>query len=106
MDSLYVLPYGGITVLVVLLVIFELKEGRLGTNTVRACGYEFFASDGSRVRINKAFGSLYKVYTFDWCPVPTKQDRFGRYFTIRARSASEAEYIVDGLYQEGGMGAP
>lgn len=102
MDGLSVLAYGGIAVLVILLVVFEMKEGFFGRRTPRGGGYEYYTVDNSCVRIHKAFGSLYKVYVHTDCPVPTKQDRFGSYFPVRARSASEAEYIIDNLYRREG----
>lgn len=102
MDSLNSLGYGGIAVLIILLIIFELKEGRLGNRAPQSGGYEYYTPDKSRVQIHKAFGTLYKVYVYNNCPVPTKKDRFGCYFTVRARSASEAEYIVDDIYQSRG----
>lgn len=106
MDSLNVLGYGGIAVLIILLIIFELKEGRFGKRTPQSCGYEYYTPDNSRVKIHKAFGSLYKVYVYGNCPVATKRDRFGDYFAVRARSASEAEYLVDDIYQtEGANGS-
>lgn len=102
MDLLNILGYGGIAVLIILLIIFELKEGRFGKRTPQSSGYEYYTPDNSRVRIQKTFGTLYKVYVYSNCPVPTKRDRSGYYFTVRARSASEAEYIVDDIYQQGG----
>lgn len=102
MDSLNVLGYGGIAALIILLVIFELKEGRLGNRRPQGGGYEYYTPDNSRVRIHKTFGSLYKVYVYGNCPVATRRDRFGCYFTVRARSASEAEYLVDDIYQKEG----
>ena len=102
MDTLNILGYGGIAVLITLLIIFELKEGRFGRWKLRSGGYEYYTADNSYVRIYKAFGSLYKVYVYSDCPVPTKKDRFGSYFPVRARSASEIEYIVDDIYKRGG----
>lgn len=106
MDSLSSLGYGGIAALIILLVIFELKEGRLGNRRPQNGGYEYYTPDSNRVRIHKAFGSLYKVYVYGNCPVITRRDRFGCYFTVGARSASEAEYLVDDIYQnEGASGS-
>ena len=42
MDSLNIFGYGGIAVLIILLVIFELKEGRLGKRRAQSGGYEYF----------------------------------------------------------------
>lgn len=102
MDSLNILGYGGIAVLIILLVIFELKEGRLGKRRAQSGGYEYYTPDNNKVRIYKAFGSLYKIYVYGNCPVETKKDRFGCFFTVRARSASQAEYLVDDIYQNEG----
>ena len=99
MDSLNVLGYGGIAVLIILLVIFELKDGRFGQRAPQNRGYVYYTPDNKRVRIHKAFGSLYKVYVYDSSPVAIKGDRFGRYFTVRARDASEAEFLVDDIYR-------
>lgn len=98
MNILDILAYGGIAVLVILLVIFELKDRNTAScSTDKA--YEYYTADGSSVRIRHVFGSLYKIYTFGSCPVPTKHDRVGCYFTVRARSASDAENKVDNLYR-------
>lgn len=102
MDTLNVLGYGGIAVLIILLAIFEWKDGRFGKRTPHSEEYEYYTADNSFVRIHKVFGSLYKVYVYNDSPVPTKKDKFGSYFTVRARSESEAEYIIDGMYQRGG----
>ena len=103
MDVLNVLKYGGAAALIILLIVFELEEGYLGRRKNCSRGYEYYTADGSRVRIHKAFGSLYKIYVCSACSVPTKRDRFGSYFTVRARSASEAEYIVDETYLREGI---
>lgn len=102
-DTLNVLAYGGIAVLVILLIIFEIKEGRIGrSHTPQSRGYEYYTESGETLRVRHVFGSLYKAYVFGYCPVATKKDRFGVYFTVRARSASEAEYLIDGIYRRGG----
>ena len=102
MDVLNVLRYGGIAVLVTLLIVFELKDGRFGKRRPLPLieGYDYYTVKGYRVRIHKAFGSLYKVYVYNNCPVSTKKDRSGDYIPIRARSASEVEHIVDAIYQQ------
>lgn len=97
MDTLTILPYGGILVLVVLLVVFELSNAQ-PRNGVPRNEYEFITAAGNYVRIRHVFGAIYKVYTSDDCPVVTKTDRYGRYFTVKAKSTSEAEYKVDRLY--------
>ena len=99
MDTLNILAYGGITVLLVLLIIFEIKDGHIGGRKPTSGGYEYYTANSSYVRIKRVFGSLYKVYVFNSCPVPTKTDRFGTFFTMRAHSSSEAEYKVDNLYR-------
>lgn len=99
MDVLSILRYGGMAALVVLLVLFELKDGRIGGQRPQSVGYEYYTADGSRLRIYKAFGTLYKVYPFGPCPVPVKAGRYGTYFTVRARSSAEAESLIDALYQ-------
>lgn len=102
-DTLMILAYGGIAVLVILLIIFEIKEGRIGrSHTLQNGGYEYYTESGETLRVRHVFGSLYKAYVFGCCPVATKKDRFGVYFSVRARSASEAEYLIDGIYRRGG----
>ena len=102
-DTLNILAYGGIAVLVILLIIFEIKEGRIGRgHTPQNGGYEYYTESGETLRIRHVFGSLYKAYVFGYCPVSTRKDRFSVYFPIRARSASEAEYMIDGIYRRGG----
>lgn len=102
-DTLTILAYGGIAVLVILLIIFEIKEGRIGrSHTSQNGGYEYYTESGETLRVRHVFGSLYKTYVFGYCPIATKKDRFGVYFPVRARSASEAEYLIDGIYRRGG----
>lgn len=101
--TLNILAYGGIAILVILLIIFEIKEGRIGrSHTPQNGGYEYYTENGEMLRIRHVFGSLYKTYVFGYCPVATKKDRFGVYFPVRACSASEAEYLIDGIYRRGG----
>lgn len=102
MDDLTILSRCGIAVLAVLLLVFEIREGRAGHGGPANTGYEYYTPDGSRIRIRHVAGTLYKVYVFDDCPVPVTQDRFGNCFTIRAGSAQEAEYTIDELYAQGG----
>jgi hypothetical protein len=99
MDDLNILGYGGITVLIILLAIFEFEDWGFGKTALYSRGYEFYTADSSLVRIHKAFGSLYKIYVYGDCPVLTKQDRYGNYFEVRARCTAEAESIVDDIYQ-------
>lgn len=100
--DLNIFAYGGIGILIILLVIFELKERGFGKRMPQGGGYDYYTPDNSRVRINKVFPSLYKIYVYSNSPVSTKRDRFGYYFTVKARSASEAEYLVDAIYQQEG----
>lgn len=102
MDTLNVLGYGGIAVLIILLIIFEWKDGRFGKRIPYSEGYEYYTANNSCVRIHKVFGSLYKVYVYNDSPAPTKRDKFGSYFTVRARSAPEVENIIDDMYRRGG----
>lgn len=100
MEALDILRYGGIGVIALLLIMFEFKEGYAGNGrTPKNSGYEYYSADGIAVKIRHVFGSLYKVYVSDYCPLPTKKDRFGTYFSIRARSASEAEFKVDSAFK-------
>lgn len=98
MDALSILAYGGIAVLVLLLVIFELKDRPINGNKGDE-GYEYYAYGNVIVRIQHIFATSYKVYVFDSCPVSTKQDRYGRYFILKAKSTAEAEYKIDELYR-------
>lgn len=99
MESLSTLSYGGISLLVILLAVFEIKDIRTGRKNVPSnASYEFYTSNGTHLRISKSFGSAYKVYVYGNCPVQTRKDRYGRsFFTVRARSASEAEDVIDEL---------
>ena len=99
METLSILAYGGIGLLGFLLMVFEIRDIRTGGNKIPGnTAYEFYTSNGTRVRISKTFGSGYKVYVYGNCQIKTKKDRYGRsFFTVRARSASEAEYVIDDL---------
>lgn len=98
MNTLNALAYGGIAVLVILLIIFEVKDGCLGYQQPHSTGYEYYTAGNRCVKICKRFGSLYKVYVNSNCPYPQKRDRYGQYITIRARSASDAERIIDDMF--------
>ena len=98
-DTLSILAYGGIAALVILLVIFEIKYSN---RSPQGSGYEYYTQNGDVLRIRHVFGSLFRVYVFGYCPVSTKSDRVGTYFTVRARSVSEAEQLIDGVYRRGG----
>lgn len=102
-DTLNILAYGGIAVLIILLILFEIKEGKIGRSyTPQSGGYEYYTESGETLRIRHVFGSLYKAYVFGYCPVATKKDRFGVYFPVRAHLASEAEHLIDRIYRRGG----
>jgi len=98
-DTLNILFYGGISAVVILLTIFEITSR---SHTLQTSGYEYFTENGDTLRVCRDRGSFYKVYVFGYCPVATKKDRFGTYFKVRARSASEAEHLIDGIYRRGG----
>lgn len=98
MDVLNTLSYGGIVLLILLLAVFEFKD-RQGGNYANNSGYEYYTHNNIGVRIRQVFASRYKVYVYDACPVQTKRDRFGVYFTLKARSASDAEHQIDELYR-------
>lgn len=97
MDILTFLPYGGIATLILLLAAFEIKD-RQGVSYASSGGYEYYTHNNTLVRIRKVSGSRYRVYVHGACPVPTKKDRYGVYFTLKARSASDVEYQIDKLY--------
>lgn len=100
--TLNILAYGGIAVLIILLIVFEIKEGMIGkSHGLQNNGYEYYTESGEALRIRHVFGTLYKVYVCGYCPVATKKDRVGIYFPVRARSAFEAEYLIDGIYRRG-----
>ena len=98
-DTIDILAYGGIAALVILLVVFEIRDRTAGGQFVRGGGYEYYTPDNSCVRVQHTFGSHYRIYVFSECPVQTSEDRLGIYFPIRAQSACEAEFIIDQLYQ-------
>lgn len=103
MGTLSYLSYGGIAFLIVLLLIFEFKDGLMGLgDTPQNGGYEYYTESGELLKVRHVFGSLYKAYVFGYCPVATKKDRFGVYFSVRARSASDAEFQTDEIYRRGG----
>lgn len=97
MDVLNILPYGGIATMILLLVTFEVKY-RQGGNTPTGNGYTYYTPNNDIVRVCHKFGSRYKIYVKDSCPVPVKHDRFGDYFILNARSAADVEYQIDDLY--------
>lgn len=98
MDILTVLQYGGISTLILLLAAFELMD-RQGGNFANNGWYEYYTHSNISVRIRHMFGARYRVYVCDACPVPTKKDYYGLYFTLKARSASDAEHQIDALYR-------
>lgn len=99
MDKLEILRYGGVAVLVVLLVIFELTDrSPVGRKKGSKGGYEYYTPDGSCVLIRHVLGSRFKVYIYGVCPIATCRDRYGEFFKVNARSAHEAELKVDQAY--------
>ena len=98
MDKLEILRYGGVAVLAVLLVIFELTDRNPVGRKKGLRGYEYYAPDGSRVLIRHVLGSRFKVYVYGVCPIATCRDRYGEFFKVNARSAHEAELKVDQAY--------
>ena len=100
MNTLSILSFGGIITLAVLLVAFELKDRQGGSGSRgNGNGYVYYTHNNVAVRICHSFSSRYKIYVNGGCPVETKQDRYGRYFILKARSASDAEYQIDELYR-------
>lgn len=97
METLNILPYCGIVALILLLVTFEVKYRQKGTNQI-GNSYTYYTPSNGAVRICHMFGSRYKVYVKDTCPVPVKHDRFGDYFILNARSAADVEHQIDDLY--------
>lgn len=98
MDTLNILSYGGMFALIILLVIFEIKDHR-GGNYNNNNGYVYYTYNNVAVRIRHMFSSQYRVYVSDYCPVQTKKDRQGTYFVLRASSAADAEHQIDELYR-------
>lgn len=100
MDCLSILQYGGITVLIVLLIIFEVRNFQ-GNSYANNYSYVYYTYNNIAVRIKHIVASRYKVYIseHDSCPVQTKKDRYGTYFVLKARSAQDAEYRIDELYR-------
>ena len=102
MDSLTILAYGSMAILALLLIIFEIRDARIGKSYMpNSVPYAFYTESGECVHIRKMFGSNYRVYADGNCPVPLRRDRRGNYFSIRAHSAPEAEAIVDEIYRGG-----
>ncbi|MGM9661287.1 MAG: hypothetical protein ACI3WQ_11865 [Faecousia sp.] len=98
MDILCVLQYGGIATLILLLGAFEFMDKQSG-KYVNTEGYKYYTDNNISVRIRQVLASHYRVYVHDACPVPTKTDRYGAYFALKARSASDAEHQIDELYR-------
>lgn len=99
MDNLSILQYGGITVLIVLLIVFEVKNKQ--SRTFNNDSYIYYTYNNVALRIKRIFASRYKVYVSDYnmCPMETKRDRYGTYFSLKAKSASDVEYQIDELYK-------
>lgn len=100
MDYLSVLPYGGIAVLILLLLIFEIRSFQ-GNSYANNYSYVYYTCNNIAVRIKHIVASRYKIYVSeqDCCPVQTMKDRYGTYFLLNARSAQDAEYRIDELYR-------
>lgn len=98
MDMLNILSYGGIAVLIILLVIFEIKDHKGGN--YNNSSYVYYTYNNIAVRIRHLFSSRYKVYVYDTCPIPTKRDRYGTYFTLKAQSTADIEFQIDELYRQ------
>jgi len=97
MDALHILSYGGVLLLVTLLIVFEIKYRQGGTFTQNE-GYLYYTCNHVAVRIRHIAGTRYRVYVQGDAPVPTQEDRYGSYFKLNAHSASDAEYQIDALY--------
>ena len=98
MDTLVLLKYGGLGALLLLLVLFEIRDLRFGAAGGKQSGasYQYFTPDGSCVLVRKALLG-YKVYVSN-SPIPTMRDRYGDYIKIYARSAEEAEFKIDQMF--------
>ncbi len=100
MDCLSVLQYGGITVLIVLLIIFEIRNFQ-GNSYANNYSYVYYTCKNTAVRIRHVMASQYRIYIKDgdFCPAETSSDRYGTYFRLKARTASEAENRIDELFR-------
>lgn len=98
MNTLSILSYGGITALIVLIVVFEIKDYK-GCNYRNNNGYVYYTYNNIAVRIRHLFSSQYRVYVYNNCPIQTKKDRYGTYFSLKGHSAADIEYQVDELYR-------
>lgn len=111
---LAILPCLGLVLLGVTLAALELRESR-ATLTDRSAdgdgpfippngdGYEYYVSRSVLVYILRRGAALYRVYLLQGSPprVRLRQDRYGRYFSVRCRDAGTAERIVDAAFREG-----
>lgn len=97
MDTLSILLYGGIATLIGLLVVFEIKDRKGGNYSNN--GYDYYTYNNVAVRIRHLFSSQYRVYVYNNCPIQTKKDRHGTYFSLKGHSAADIEYQVDELYR-------
>lgn len=98
MDTLSIISYGGIATLIGLLVVFEIKDYK-SSNYSNNNGYVYYTYNNVAVRIRHLFSSQYRIYVYNNCPIQTKKDRYGTYFSLKGRSASDIEYQIDELYQ-------
>lgn len=99
MDKTLLLSYGCMATLVILLIIFEIVSQ--GGYNGKASGYSYYTCKNTAVRIRHMMASQYRIYIKDgdFCPAETSSDRYGTYFKLRARTASEAENRIDELYR-------
>lgn len=97
MDTLNMLLYGGIATLIGLLFVFEIKDRKGGNYSNN--GYVYYTYNNVAVRIRHLFSSQYRVYVYNNCPIQTKKDSYGTYFSLKGHSAADIEYQVDELYR-------
>lgn len=98
MDTLSILSYGSIATLIWLLVVFEIKDHK-GSNYGNNNGYVYYTYNNVAVRIRHLFSSQYRVYVYNNCPIQTKKDRYGTYFSLKGCSAADIEYQIDELFR-------
>lgn len=99
-NTVFILYYGGFALFITLFIIFEIKgRGTRKTRITRPRGYEYYTEDGRQLRIYHALALRYKIYVYAESPVPTKQDRYGAFFTINAWNAREVECRIDDIFR-------
>lgn len=65
-------------------------------------GYEYYVGSGTIVYILKKGSQSFRVYQINGQPpanAKMRKDRVGTYFVVRARTAAEAEAVVDRAYR-------